>query len=542
MSNDPNTNTQATSPADSSPAPAPAPEVATEHVADLTMEEAQPEERPAAAQVPTPPEATIDLEVAEPELPPLAYTTLPKSETVQQDFSISKPGTERDDGQLSSDMETLALPSSRADVEEANMQHPSVANLQAEPGMKWFGVIQNASVYRFERGTLNDAIDRVNSAWRQGLKLDNGGSLTYFAPKIADKEGVKLVGTNALMRMRAIMGMGGLVTIPLPHSGFHITIKTPSDSDYLNLREKNEQAKIRLGRMTFGMIYSGVSGYLVENIVKLIDDHRHSTTLKDADNIMSKISVLDLPILVWGLACAIWPKGFQYARSVVTGEAGVEPKVITGMIDVSKLLWFDNAGFTDRQRAHLSNRQQGQTTDDILETYRSQFISNAGAEIKIKDDLIKINLKVPSIQDYINSTHDWIEALAAIIDAAFTGDRTDHESRSASMMNHANLSRMRQYGHWVRSITMNDIEYGEPEEIAQMLTVLSEDEAVRTKYFDGIDDFINKSTVAVIGIPETSGKTTDLPAFPRIIPIDVVGTFFNLLMYRLTKSLPRMES
>ena len=480
----------------------------------------------------------LPAEETEPQLPPLAYPTIPKSETVQQDFSISKPGTERDDGQLSSDMETMALPATRPDIQEANLEHPSAANLESEAGLKWLGVLQNSDAVRVQRKVLDDALDRVGSAWRQGLKLDGGTTLSYFAPKIADREGVKLVGSNAIMRMRAIMGMGGLVTIPLIHSGFHYTLKTPADSDYLNLREKNEHAKVRLGRLTFGMIYSGVSGYLVENIVRLIDEHRHSTTLKDTENILAKISVLDLPILIWGLACAIWPKGFQYARSIVTGENGLEAKMVTGMIDVSKLFWVDNSAFTDRQRAHLSNRQQGQTTDDILEIYRSQFVSNAGAEIKIKDDLIKINLKVPSIQDYIDSTHNWIEDLATIVDTAFTGANTDHDTRSASMMNHANLSRMRQYGHWVRSIVMSDVEYSEPGEVAEMLAVLSEDKVLREKYFEGIDAFINKATLGVIGIPETSGKTTDLPAFPRIIPIDVVGTFFNLLMYRLTRSLP----
>jgi hypothetical protein len=247
---------------------------------------------------------------------------------------------------------------------------------------------------------------------------------------------------------------------------------------------------------------------------------------------------LDLPILIWGLACAIWPKGFQYARSVVTGENGLEPTIVTGLIDVSKLLWIDNSAFSERQKAHLSNRQQGQTTNDMLELYRSQFVSNAGGEIILNDGQIKINLKVPSVKDYIDSTHAWIDDLTNIVDMAFTTDRTDHESRSNSMMNHANLSRMRQYGHWVRSIVMSDVEYSEPEEIANMLAIMSEDKDVRDKYFDEIDAFINKSTVAVIGIPETSGKTTKLPAFPRIIPIDVVGTFFNLLMYRLSRSLP----
>lgn len=481
--------------------------------------------------------AAVEQPVAEPQVPPLPYTTAPKAENVQQDFSISKEGTEDDTGKITMGVETIALPAVRSDVERANLNHQSAGDMEGVDGQRWLGVMTGGDGVRVHRNVLTEAVDRLNSNWLQGLKLETG-RLSYFAPRIGEKEGTKLTGQNALMRMRAIMGMGGLVTVPLYHSGFHITLKTPKDADYLTLREQNEMARVRLGRATFGMIYSSTSGYLVENIVQMIAEHTHSTTIKDTDNILSKISVLDLPILIWGLACTIWPKGFQYARAIVTGEQSLEPKIITGMIDVAKLLWVDNSAFTERQKAQLSNRQLGQTTDDVLNLYREQFVSNAGAVVEFQEGAIKLNLRVPSIADYIESTHNWIDSLAAIVDQTFTGDRTDHEGRSRSMMNHANLSRMRQYGHWVKSIVMNDVTYDEQEEISNMLQVLSEDEQSREKYFSAVDAFINKATVAVIGIPETSGKTTNLPAFPRIIPIDVVGTFFTLLMYRLSRNLP----
>lgn len=460
--------------------------------------------------------------------------------TVQQDYEDVKKGIRHLDGTLDTTLETMALPAATAINTEANLRHPDAKDFTTSIGKTWAGILDQGEIPRLKRGLLVPAFTREGSAWRQGLDTPNG-RLAFSSPKFAEKDGQKLTGENALIRMRALLGSGGLVQIPLWHSGFHITLKTPKDSAYLELRERNEQARIALGRVTFGMAFSNTSGYLVDNIVDMIMDHVYSTTLKDSKNLRDKISILDLPILVWGLACTIWPNGFQFARSSVTAEGIVSKNVITGLIDVGKLMWVDQTAFTDRQKAHMSNRQPEQITDDMVKIYREQFVHSSGRTIQLKDDQVTIGLKVPSIGDYVRSTQVWIDSLISVIDRTFTGDRTDVEGRNRSILDHANLSRMRQYGHWIANVSIDGNSYSDTETIDSMLEVLSGVKEIQEKYYPAIDSFINDSTAAVIAIPETSGKETNLPRFPHLIPIDVIGVFFSLLMHRVSRIVPTDE-
>lgn len=466
---------------------------------------------------------------------PVPIPELTDAANVQQDYEVHKKGSNAINGELKAGVVTIAMPTARAETITTNLDHPS-ANVKDDKGQVWAATISEGNLIRPFRDLLDETVAREGSEFRQGLDTGNG-RLSYYSPKFSDKEGQKLTGENAVLRMRSLMGMGGLVSIPLYHSGFHLTIKTPRDADCLALKEQNENARIRVGRMTFGLAFSNTSGYLAENIINLIRDHIYSSTLNVPDEeIMSRISVLDLPILVWGLACAQWPSGFQYARSNIFGKTEIDQNIITGLIDVAKLLWVDNSAFTDKQKAQMSIRQQRQVTKDVQDLYKSQFTFSAGRAINLKDDVIVMNLQVPSVTDYINSSHRWIDSLIQSIDIGFTGDRTDFEGRNRAIMNHANLSRMRQYGHWIRSITMEGVEYSEKEEIEHLLDVLSENEELRDTYFAAIEKFINDSTVAVIAIPETSGKETNLPRFPHLIPIDAIVTFFTLLVHRLNRA------
>lgn len=475
---------------------------------------------------------------AEVTIPEMAAIT--PASTVRQDYEIEKKGSLRTDGQLDTAIETMAMPAATVETQDVNLRHPGAKDLDTAKAQTWAGILEQGQVPRLNNGVLIPSTLRLESKWLQGLDTGNG-RLGYSSPKFAEKDGVKLNGDLAMIRLRALLGGGGLVQVPLWHSGFHITLKTPKDSAILELRERNEQAKINLGRVTFGMVYSNTAGYLVENVVDMILEHVYSTTLKDSKNLRDKISVLDLPILIWGIACCIWPNGFQYARSSVSAEGISKKEIITALVDVAKLMWVDQTAFTERQKAHMSNRQPEQITEDMRKIYQDQFVSTAGRTIQLKGEQVTLGLRVPSLAQYIQTTHAWVDSLVDIIDRTFTGDRSDIEGRNRSILDHANLSRMRQYGHFIEKVTMDGVDYNDPENIDQMLEVLSGIKDVQRPYYKGIEDFVNDSTAALIAIPETSGKETDLPRYPHLIPIDALGVFFSLLMHRISRILPTEE-
>lgn len=491
--------------------------------------------------VPDQPRAeTPQLEEADatPSAPPMAEIT--PSTTVRQDYDDVKKGSRNADGKLDQSVETMALPAATVETQDINLRHPSAKDITTPKAEAWAGVLDQGQVPRLKNNLLLSSVNREGSMWLQGLDTANG-RLGFSSPKFGEKEGVKLSGDLAMLRLRALLGGGGLVQVPLWHSGFHITLKTPKDSAILELRERNEQARITLGRVTFGMVFSNTAGYLVENVVDMILEHVYSTTLKDGKNLREKISVLDLPILIWGIACCIWPNGFQYARSSVTPDGIAKKEIITALVDVAKLMWVDQTAFTERQKAHMSNRQPEQITEDMRKIYVDQFVSTAGRTIELKGDQVTLGLKVPTIAEYIATTHNWVDSLINIIDRTFTGDRSDIDGRNRSILNHANLSRMRQYGHWISKVTIDGTSYDDPGTMDSMLEVLSGIKDIQTTYYSKIDSFINDSTVACIAIPETSGNETDLPRFPHLIPIDALGVFFSLLMHRISRILPTDE-
>ena len=527
----------------------PVTEVPAEQLADALPAEGSeertplpPPDLPATSGVEEPVAEEVTQEVQEETVPVVpSYPTqeITDNPRVEQKFDITKAGTFNDGTKpLKNDVESMLLPSTRKSIHDHNAKHPLVDREESERDLAWDAMRRQGEMVRPDRDVFGATVERATAHFLQYLETQNG-NVGFSSPKFAESGAAKLTGENAMVRMRALLGAGGLVTIPLWHSGFHITIKTPKDSVLLELRERNEQARIKLGRMTFGLIFSNTSGYLAENVVDMILNHMQSTTLQNQENIRSKISVLDLPVLVWGMACAIWPNGFQYVRALMSQEGIENKQFVSGMIDVGKLMWVDQNAFTPAQKAHMSNRQAGQITDDMLKLYRAGFENNAGRTVKLNDEgTVALKFKTPSLEDYFRSAHIWIDSLEGILNRTFTGDRTDLEARNNSIHNHANLSRMRQYGHWIESVNIEDGVFNTEDDINSALEILSDLDEAKKTYFDSVDKFINDSTAAVIAIPETSGKETNLPRFPHLIQIDAVSTFFTLLMRRLSRVVP----
>ena len=432
--------------------------------------------------------------------------------------------------------EVVSMPATTRDLTgEIAENFPETENLSTPEARRWNTILMSAleniiPVQKFGESVVN----REKGDLRQYLSTERG-RVGYSSPKFAE-EGKKLSGDAAILRFRSLLGMGSIVSIPLWHSGFHITIRTPSESALIELRRRIVESKITLGRSTHGLIFSNQSSYTTQWIVDLILDHLHETSLKNRENIRQKIKTPDLPVLIWGLACCVWPKGFHYVRSLMTGEGINDKKVVEGKINVSKLMFVDNTAFTDFQKRHMANKTAGSVPDEALERYQQEFAGNAGRAIDLLDNgAIVLNLHIPSIDAYIASGQSWISSLIQIIDQTFTGENDEEEARNEKIIEHARATTLRQYSHWVNSITVEDSEITDREQIDAMLTSLSENDEMRKKYFDAIAKYIDDVTVAVIAIPETSGKPSGLPRFPRLIPIDPLSTFFTLIMQRTAR-------
>jgi hypothetical protein len=147
----------------------------------------------------------------------------------------------------------------------------------------------------------------------------NDIKLMGFKPGFKKREGVRVSGEAARSLFRSRLGLGTLFSVPLWHSGFWVTLRTPTEGALLELHRELAQEKVLLGRATYGLLFSQMTGYTTKVMCDFVAKHIHTTSLKlesENDSLLNYISVADYQLLIWGLTCATWPTGYQFPTCV----------------------------------------------------------------------------------------------------------------------------------------------------------------------------------------------------------------------------------
>lgn len=461
---------------------------------------------------------------------------LEPSKTVTQEFEIYSPLNSNDDP---NDI-GISFPSERADrIEKALLAMPNVDNTSTPQGIEWVSRIQAARYTVPYKGWFTDTVDREGSDWKQYIASEKG-PLAPGGLKYNDPINTKLTGERAILRVKALTGLGRVVSIPLWHSGFWISFKAPNESTLLELHARISEEKIRLGRLTYGLAFANnsviYSGWLIDCAMA----HIYETSLRTDINVDLRdlISVLDLPTLIWGLANSIWPTGFPYARSVISKD-GNTTKVIKERMNIGKMFWPDNSEFTQWQIAHMSQRYNNSMTVESLERYRNEFTRGKGRIINLSDN-INISLKVPNLNEYLLSGQKWVNNIVSMCDNLFT-KTDDPVAREEYIMDQSKASNMRQFSHFVENMDADGSLIEDTDSLDGVIDAVSASDEIRNNYFKGIKKFIEDSTVAVIAIVVTEdGEVSDLPRFPHLLPIDVMSVFFILLVQKVSQIQRRM--
>lgn len=449
---------------------------------------------------------------------------------------------EVDDKKWKDDEVTLALAQDRQDIIEESIQSIGVdeVNLIAnEASREHWASIAAAAIYTNQvGGFFDDVFDRPGSEWHQTVKTD-GRELKAGSPKFSDTSETNLTGDKAVMHVNQLLGLGGLFTIPLWHSGFWITIKAPHDSEILELHRRITSDKISLGRRTYGMVYSNTSVYYVKAVMDFVFAHIFSCSLKcSREDLPKHISSLDIETLVWGVACGIWPKGFQYSRSVLlTGEDGVtSQKEIRGLLDVSKLFRYDVKALTAWQTKHMLSRNNTSMGVESLERYRNEFSIGGERVVNLRDGVVKIVLRVPSLDEYITAGYTWVDGISNMVMNAL-GMEADDNVRNSYINEQGKASALRQYVHWVKQVeTQSDKQIVDRESIERTFDSLSQDDEIRTSFLDEVKKYMEDSQISVVGTPCATAdeeKKYALPRFPHLYPLNTMATFFTLLVQKV---------
>ena len=404
---------------------------------------------------------------------------------------------------------------------------------------------QLTTSYHADRGFFEKTLDNPNATWTQGYTSDDGKEVYLRKPSTKrPSERRLLTGAGARERASQSIGMGIVTRVPLPHTGYSVTLMPRSEQDYLDLEYLLTLDKARAGRDTVGMIFQNSHIKLVSRVWEFIRESIKSANRQNFDDLDlgDEIRITDLPILQWGMACTMFPNGYPLDLPCSAGP-NICRHVEHVLLDIDKLLWVNSNGLTTSQRAKLAKTHP--LSKEEVNDYQQNTVSPFTKVVQVSPTH-KIVLKVPTINEYITAGEEWLASMTEAATKIFTGDDNEENVRRY-VKRVIDMSGLREYSHWIERIIYDDIDEVEGEtEIADNLKILSGDPELLKNTLQAIQEFIEQSTIALIAIPnfacpkcETDYVTDEHSEHPELIPLDMMKHFFMLKDLRLA---PHMQS
>lgn len=431
---------------------------------------------------------------------------------------------------------------SMSELDKLTELYPKLDSSSGDQGRAWLAALVQGMEHLVQGNSLSDSVNRADSFWKQTVNF-NGDNLGPAKPKFSSKGGSVISGERAIMKATTVLGLGAVVQIPLWHTGIWVNIKAPSESSLLELERRIANEKISLGRASSGMIFSNSSVYTVSYVVNFVLNHIYDASVKNItqDALKEMIDIRDIPLLVWGMACSIYPNGYNYARPCTANPSECQ-HVVSGKINLAKMFWIDNNSLSVWQR-QLMSRRNDKFTDDELKRYKEDHTRGGNRVVKLTEDL-RIKLKVPNIAEYELAGFTWVDNIVKLLEGSL-GVSLKGQERDTYISDQGRITALRQYSHWVGEIEVGEDTITDRETIEVLLGNLSSQDEIYTAFFTEVGKYIDDSQIAIVGIPKykcpaCSGEQvgeihTEL--HPDILPIDAVRTFFTLLDQRIYKAL-----
>ena len=450
------------------------------------------------------------------------------------------------------DQDALCLPMDDKETTRVIMDTaPRVGVASNEATREWGETLTEASsVYLL--GKIGDnLVGREGADWQQNVSNPAGELLRPTRPAINARTGQQLTGEAAMMRVRAILGMGSVANVPLWHSGLWISIKSPGDGALLELERRIAANKGELGRTTYGLAFSKSSVYINQAIADFVIQHIYDCSLKDwsADQLKEIILMNDLPLMIHGLLMVIYPNGYNLNQPCIANIVECR-HVVKEMVNLSKLCWVDRTALSAEQVSHMSRRRDKFTMEELKKYQSHHRVANTELVLGgAGGATVVATMNVPNLKTYEQTGFSWVNEIQQQVAVSFA--ELSGQERMNYIQNQARLTSIRQYAHWFSRLTLvnreGDAEYIEDRStIDQVIGDLSSEGPIVQKAIDGISKFIDDMTIAFIGVPNfrcpacnKKQITDEEKRHPNLIPLDVGQVFFTLRYQRLQKALER---
>ena len=446
--------------------------------------------------------------------------------------------------------EFLDIPgNTREQIEFSLGRTPNINLASDKSGRDWRdSVIAGLDLLPADK-VLQSTIEKDTKYFEQGIESEMG-RLGSAYPKFKEFTPGMLSGDKAAIRMMAHLKLGSIVQIPLWHSGIWLTLKAPSEIEILELHRRLTDEKIQLGRRSYGIIHSNSGVYTTEILTDFVLRNIYQTTISDLNetNIKDLIKIQDHHTLLWGLACAIYPNGFQFRRAC-TADPAKCVHTVTERLNLTKLEFTDHKAFTPEQVAHMTKRRPNSVSVLDVKRYQSSLLATQNRKITIDSQSggnVSFVLRTPTLTEFIDSGNRWVSNIVSgVITALGTDASEDRKNEIIDM--HSRATQMREYSHWIESMEFGENTVEDKESIERLLNDLSADDTMRIELMNGIAKYISDSTVSLIGIPnfncpvcgelqknslDNTGKEKIYPRLAEILALDTYQVFFTLVEQR----------
>jgi hypothetical protein len=410
----------------------------------------------------------------------------------------------------------------------------------------WRESLEQSRFALHNNNALKQCVSDEDAMWKQGVDYDET-SIYAGRPKIGVSSGERLTGEAALLRTTSLLQIGSVLQVPLWHTGIWITLKSPSEAACLELERKLSDNKLMLGRSSGGMLFSNASALITRDLAKFILEHVFETTLKNftVDKLLDTILTTDYPQMIWGIINTIYPKGYPLSQPC-TAKVGECSHVVKEHINLGRISWTNQSRMTPYQLKHMYNRIRKVDEED-LKKYQSEGSVIEFPEQKISDNLY-IDIKTPTLRQYISSGEKWIGDVQKIINDSL-GSSVKGAERQKAIGHQATTMGLRRYSHWISKITITDNEsdfnyIDDRDTIDDVLDGLVGSPDITKSIKRTVGKCINAATMCLIGIPNyecpaCGGDQTDSET--NIIPLDIEQIFFTLNLQRMYRLLVEQE-
>lgn len=459
--------------------------------------------------------------------------------------SIIKPIAHTEDGETP--FRLAAIPCDGDTFNSMLESYPSINFGHGVTSREWAAEIDLAGPMLNQLNFLSKAVERDGTYWAQRVPFGApGNTMGPTRPALGKtvEAGAKLSGDQAVALVMQDINAGAPITIPLWHSGFWVSFKAPTLMARLELQRRIDAEKITLGRMTNGMAYSNMSVYIKGFLVDFALAHLSTANVRyrDPQDLKDLILTNDIPALVWAMLATMYPSGYPYHQPCVNDPSACQ-HIVKAILDINKIYFVDTQALTETQLAHMANRGTRYEEKD-LKAYQAQHRYNTLGKVQLQSRTGKIGvqLKVPTISEYLSSGYAWVDGITNDIQRAFGQDLTG-ERRNHYIMERAQVSSMGEYSHWVAQIALsNGATIEDVETIRSTLVGISGSTDIAEAFFKDVQVYMDDATISLIALPRYDcprcGKeaTVEEQEHPYLLPLDVETLFFTTAAQHIAKA------